>query len=129
VPRGSRKNADAKLVALLASGSTVETAAKRAGISPSTVFRRLRSPDFKARIDEARADLVERTLGRLTRLSTKAAETLGELLGQADRDAVRRQAARDVLVLLLRLRDHTDIEERLAAIEEKLAALESQHDG
>ena len=55
-PEGS----DARLVAELARGATVADAARAAGLSEATAYRRLRSTDFKQQIEAARAELLGR---------------------------------------------------------------------
>jgi hypothetical protein len=116
VAGGNRKNADATLLAALASGATVEAAAKQAGVSEGTVYRRLREPGFKAEIDQARADLIERAVSVLAGISSAAVVTLGQLL-KSNRDSVRLGAARTVLEMTIKLRDHAELEQRLAAME------------
>jgi transposase len=64
VAGGSRKRADAALLAALAGGATVRAAARKGAVSESTVYRRLRDREFRARVTEARAAMVERALGR-----------------------------------------------------------------
>jgi hypothetical protein len=57
--RGKRR-ADETLIVALVCGATVDAAAK-AGVSPATVYRRLQEPDFQRRLQELRADMVQRT--------------------------------------------------------------------
>jgi hypothetical protein len=58
---GRRKAADDTLVLALASGATAVSAAEVARVSESTVYRRLRDPEFRARVDAEREALVTRT--------------------------------------------------------------------
>src|SRR5687767_9697215 len=101
---GGRKNADSGLVVALACGATVEAAAKAAGVSESTVHRRLREPTFRQRVVEARDEMVSRSVARLSATSTLAADTLRGLLA-ARSETVRLGAARAVLELGSRLRE------------------------
>jgi hypothetical protein len=112
-----RSQADSVLIAALASGATMEAAAKQAGVSVRTVSRRMAEPGFKAEIDQARADLIERAVSVLAGISSAAVVTLGQLL-KSDRDSVRLGAARSVLELTIKLREHSEFEQRLAAMEQ-----------
>ncbi len=117
---GVRKNADVAILATLAGGGTVEEAAKQAGVSERTVYRRLEEPAFKRQVSEARADLVRQSVGKLARISSAAATTLGLLL-KAESESVRLGAARAVLELGTKMREADELEARLAALEERVA--------
>ena len=116
MPSGSRRHADESLVAALASGMTVDKAAKRAGVSRSTATRRMRNRTFRQRVTEARAEFVSRALGRLSDSATEAADTLRALLSAGD-DRVKLGAARAVLELGVKLKESTELEARIAALE------------
>ena len=120
-----RRHADAALIAALAGGATMADAARAAGVGERTVYRRLQTPAFRARVIAARADLVERAAARLADAAGAAVTTLGELLVAGTPPAVRLGAARAVLELGLRLREQQEIEERLAALEAALAEVPS----
>lgn len=113
-----RENADGALVLFLATGLTVEAATRKAHVSPRTVHRRLADPDFRRRVTEARADMVQRALGKLADGSTEAVETLRQLL-KAEAENVRLGAARSILELGNRLRESVDLEQRLAILEQR----------
>ena len=78
--RKGRRNADEQLLMALACGVTVENAARQAGISPSTAYRRLADASFRQRLQKLRGDMVSRTAGTLTAAATEAVRTLLELL-------------------------------------------------
>jgi AcrR family transcriptional regulator len=120
-----RNGGDARLVAELAGGATVAEAARSAGVSESTVYRRLRDADFRRLVDEARAAMVAQAIGRLTAAATAAADTLRALLG-SEADFCRLAAARSILELGAKLREHGELEARIAALEERLAPPEGR---
>src|SRR5262245_40877934 len=97
MPGGSRRNADEAFLTALACGATVENAAHSAGISSATAFRRLRDPAFRQRLQQVRADIVQRTAGALTAASTEAVKTLLELQKPSSPPTVRLGAARAIL--------------------------------
>lgn len=117
-----RRAADAVLIAALATGATTATAADLASVSTRTVYRRLDDPTFCARVDDARAELVTSTLGRLVNASTTAADTLAALLADTHPPTVRLSAARAILDAAQRWRTTEELADRLTALEQTLTA-------
>jgi AcrR family transcriptional regulator len=121
--RGShrgRSNADAALLAALASGATVRDAAKSAGVAERTVYRRLDDPEFRRRVDSTRAEMVSQAVARLSAAATEAVDTLRDLLS-SDMDFARLGAARAILEIGIRLREHGELAERIATLEAQLS--------
>jgi hypothetical protein len=117
MPHG-RRHADDVLLMTLACGATVEAAAQKAGVSRATVQRRLLDPEFHARLQEFRSDMVTRASGTLTAASTEAIKTLLALQQPTIPHAVRLGAARSILEIGIKMREAADFEERLAALEQ-----------
>jgi hypothetical protein len=115
-----RRNADDALLLALACGSTVENAARKAGVGERTVYRRLKEPDFQQRLREIRADIVQRTAGALTAASMEATRTLIDLQNPETPPAVRLGAARAILELSMKVRESAELTERIAVLEERL---------
>jgi HEAT repeat protein len=120
-----RRNADEQLLMALACGATVDNAARQAGISAATAYRRLADPDFGQRLQKMRGDMVSRTAGTLTAAASEAVRTLLELLKNPTSSAVRLGAARAVLEIGMKLREMSDLEERLSALEQQMSATAS----
>ena len=118
---GDRKHADSALIAAMAGGCTVEDAAATVGVGVATAYRRLKEPEFRRQVDEARAALIGQAIARLSAASTDAVSTLKDLL-TAESETVRLGAAKAILDLGLRLREHEDLAERVAALEGQLGA-------
>jgi len=118
---GDRKTAEATLLAALAGGSTVQEAARAAGVSEATAYRRLREPAFCQALAAARADLIKRATGKLAAACAAAAATLARLL-QADSESVQLGAARSIMELAVRMRETEELEARVAALEAQHAA-------
>ena len=116
---GDRRNADHALIAALAGGVTVQDAAVTAGVGVATARRRLREPEFRRRVDEARADMIRQAVAQLSAASTDAVATLRGLLG-AESESVRLGAARSILEVGVKLREAQDLAERIAALEARL---------
>jgi hypothetical protein len=118
---GGRQNADDVLVLALACGATVESAAQKAGISPRTVHRRLTCPAFRQQLSRVRADMVQRAASLLTAAAMEAIKTLMDLQQASTPAAVRLGAARAILELGTKLREASEWEARLAALEQRMA--------
>jgi hypothetical protein len=123
--RKRNQAAEQALLSALAFGATVEHAARKAGLTERTVYRRLAEPAFRARLDEIRRDATVRTSGMLTGAALGAVKTLVDLQQDVSVPAaVRRGAARDVLEMNVKYRDAAEIEQRVAALEDRLADAE-----
>src|SRR5262245_32737267 len=112
-----RQNADEALALAVASGQSLRDAAGSAGVSERTAARRWADPIFRRRVIELRADMVQRSLGRMADGMTEAADVLRQLLA-GESESVRLGAARSLLELGVKLRESVELEERLAALEE-----------
>jgi len=102
-----------------ASGKTAVEAAKAGGVSESTAWRRLREGDFKRRIAGLRGEMLSQATGRLAEQAGAAVDVLVGLLGSEDED-VRLKAARSVLDAAVRLRDATELSDRLDELERRI---------
>jgi hypothetical protein len=120
--RRVRQDADEALLMALACGATVENAAHKAGMSRRTAQRRLADSVFRQRLSERRADMVQRTAGMLTAASLESVKTLLTLQALPNPAGVRLGAARSVLDMALKLREASEWEERLMALERRLGA-------
>jgi hypothetical protein len=119
---GSRKNADDGLVASLAAGASAAAAAAKAEVSERTVRRRLEDPAFRARVDEARAELVRQAVGRLADVGALASDTLAELVQDAP-PAVRLGAARGILEFMFRGHESETMARQLAELKKQVEVL------
>jgi hypothetical protein len=125
MPGGSKKTADAALIVHLASGVSPAGAAKLAGVSEATCYRRLADPTFRQRVDAARATFWERALGILSKGAAESATVLRRLLRSED-GRIKLQAAKVLLDKGIKVRDQVDIEQRLAALETAEATRQAQ---
>jgi AcrR family transcriptional regulator len=118
--RRGRRNADDQLLMALACGATVDNAARQAGISPATVYRRLADAAFRQRLQTLRGDMVSRTSGTLTAAAGEAVRTLLELLKNPTSSSVRLGAAKAVLEIGMKLREVAELEARLTVLEQHM---------
>jgi hypothetical protein len=115
-----RGRADEALILALACGATVEAAAAKAGLGKTTAFRRLKDPKFRARLDSARSEMVQRATAMLTAAAMEAVKTLLDLQDKKQPAATRLGAARSVLEIGNKLRTENDLVARLEAAERAL---------
>ena|SRR5271166_3268945 len=120
--RHGKKDIDEKLLMALACGASVEVAARTVDVSARTVYRRLADAAFRRRLQQLRADMVQRTSGMLTAAGGEGVKTLIALLKDSVSATVRLGAARSVIELGVKLRESVELEERLQALEERIAA-------
>ena len=114
---GNGSNKREAVALRLAGGAGVRAAARAAGVGERTVFTWLKDPAFAARVSELRGQLFARAVAVLTRLAGKAARKLDKLLDSAH-EGIALGACRTVLEAGPRLRELTEMEERLRALEE-----------
>ncbi|HEY7157970.1 MAG TPA: hypothetical protein VH575_28700 [Gemmataceae bacterium] len=112
MPGGSKKAADAALVAHLAAGVSPAAAAKLAGVSEATAYRRLADPDFRQRVEKARSDFWDRALGIMSNGAAESAIVLRKLL-RSDDERIKLQAAKTLLEQGIKVRDLVDTVRRV----------------
>jgi hypothetical protein len=95
-----RKNVDEAVILSLAAGVTVVVAAERVGVSARTIHRRLADENFRRRITEARAAMLDATVARLTDLGEQASDVVRQLLA-CDDNKLRLAAAKIVFQFTL----------------------------
>lgn len=114
-----------QLVALLAAGHTYEDCAATLHVSKRTIVRLKAQPKFAAEVREARAALLEQTLGLLTREAAATIRTLIELRDHGS-ESTRLGACRTLLEKLTTTREHVDLEARMAELEQNLERREQR---
>jgi hypothetical protein len=124
----ARKVSEDVMLTALACGATVAQAAEQARVSQRTVYRKLATAPFCARLAKLREEMVERTLSMLRAASLEAVKTLVGLLSTATPPSVRHSAGRSIVELSLRVREKVEFDERLKALESKMR-LEAPHPG
>src|SRR5262249_3574387 len=101
---GTRHGADEALAAALAAGQTVPQAAAAGRVSERTVYRRLQSPEFRARVQQLRQEVLFQTSGRLAGAAGEAADVPRALLSDTA-PRIRLRAAVAVLHAMLRVHE------------------------
>jgi hypothetical protein len=111
-----RKKEDA-IVALLTT-RTIEEAARAAGISPKSLLRWQKEPEFDRAFREAKRAAFDQAIGRLHHLASAAVTTLGKVMLEPGTPPATRVRAADSIL------DHTKKAIEIESIEARLAELE-----
>jgi thioredoxin-like negative regulator of GroEL len=124
---GNRRNRDDVLLLALAAGRSAVEAAQVAGVSESTVARRLQDPAFRQKLRDLRARVIDEAAGLLAAGAARAAQVLIDLL--ADPDArIRLGTATALLDRAAKYRELVELEAKVAKLAEELAKLRRSTD-
>ena len=115
------RQADDPLLLALACGLSAEQAARQAGVSVKTAYRRLQDPAFAGRLGDLRAEMLARAAAMLTAAAVESVRTLADLLKPANAPATRLHAARAILEHGVKLRALVEVKARLHDLEERVA--------
>jgi len=97
---------------------TMEEAAVACGVSPSTLSRWLKEPDFQAAYHEAKRAAFAQSISRLHQMTSAAVSTLGKVMVDPKTPAgIRVRAAESVLNLTFQSLENEDIEARVSELE------------
>ncbi|MDB5310612.1 MAG: hypothetical protein JWO38_4814 [Gemmataceae bacterium] len=118
--RSNQQYADEMLAEALATGKTVVEAARAAGVSERTAYRRMKEPAIRTRINEVRGAILSTAYSRLNDGLLSACDHLNQLVGH-DNPHVQIRAAKTVIQMTLKVREDVDFGERLFRLEEETA--------
>jgi len=107
------------LALLLASGTSIKSAAVQLGIGARTAYRIAASDKMKTRVASIRTEVASSTVGTLTLAASEAASTLRSLLDESNPPAVRLNAAKAVLASLSAISELGELRARIDALEKK----------
>jgi len=120
-PRPKLTGKHLKAIAEILAAGTMEEAARRSGVSKSTLYEWMKQEPFYKRLEEARAEVFNEGLGIIKAGTSKAARKLIELLDSRNENT-RRLTAQEILALSLKISETQEIERRLERLEELLEA-------
>lgn len=105
---------DLKLVTALLSNTSVKSAARAAGVSESTVYRKLREAGFRKQLKEQRLRVYGHALSRLQMATEEAVTTLVEVMGEKEApEQARIKAALSILEIAGRGVQPEELDRRL----------------
>ncbi len=103
----------------LMSTRSVEAAAKKVKVAPSTLYRWLREDDFKTAYRQVKSEVVGHALTRLQNATTKAVDALIAIVGDTKASAQTRvTAAKTILDFSTKAVETEEILARLEALEQ-----------
>lgn len=108
-----------QFIAALAMGKSIAEAAGDVGISERTARRWLAETEFRQHVETARSELMKQALAQLSGVASDAVKTLKDLLTSPN-DNAKLGAARPILANLISLKEHHELEERIARLEAQL---------
>lgn len=112
----------------VARGLTNAEAAKQAGCGERTLKTWKGIPAFRERVAEIRAEMTARALGRLTEGLDFAVTALRKML-TAKSEQSRMSAIRTLFDVTLKLKEQTELEDRMAALEQQAKEAQTAHRG
>jgi hypothetical protein len=104
----------------------VKECAAQLGAGVRTVHDWLEKPDFVRLISRYRSKLISETLGKLSNAGVKAVETLIDALESQESDGIKVRAALGILDQLVRIRETTELEQRLVEVEGRVARVDQE---
>jgi len=120
-PRPKLRGKQLKAIAEILETGSMEEAARRSGVSKTTLYEWMKQEPFRKRLEEARAEVFNEGLGIIKAGTSKAARKLIELLDSRNENT-RRLTAQEILALSLKISETQEIERRLERLEELLEA-------
>ncbi len=107
------------LALAIAGGESIIAWAQENGVSERTAFRWARDPKVRREVEACRRRVVNQAIGRLTGMTTKAADRLSTLAQEADSESVQLRASRAILADMIAVSKFSDLEYRVTELEEE----------
>ena len=112
---------DSALISALLTCPTIKLASDEVGLSEQSVYSRLRKPDFREKLQNARNDQFQVISSKLEDANFKALDTLVKILDDKEVSAgIKVRASQTLLDLSLKNREQADIISRIQNLEEML---------
>ena len=116
---------DNQLISALLSCPTIKQASESVGLSEQSVYSRLRKPDFRAQLQNARDNQFQVISSKLEDANFKALDTIIDILDDKEVSAgVKVRASQTLLDLSLKNREQIDVISRIENLEEMLKSQE-----
>ncbi len=112
-----------ELVAAVASGRSLEETARAAGLSVSSVQRRLRDPAVVEAVEQTRAAMTQQAAGRVANLRELAFDRIGRVLVETSDEALGLRACELVLRHAAAI-DTASLQQRVLLLEQQLQRAE-----
>lgn len=108
-----------KAIPLILEAKSITEGVKKAGISKTTFYEWLKTPEFKAEFVRQRQELIDLALHELKTSASEAVSVLRELL-KAEGEGIRLRTAQAILENVLKSIELENIEKRIEELERNL---------
>src|SRR4051794_12496781 len=115
-----RRQQKIHLALAIAGGESIAAWAKENGVSERTAFYWAKDPKVRREVEASRRRVVNQAIGRLTGMTTKAVDGISHLAQEAESESVQLRAWRAILAELMSVAKFSDLEYRLAELEEQV---------
>ena len=116
---------DNQLISALLTCPTIKSASDAVGLSEQSVYSRLRKPDFREKLQNARNTQFQVISSKLEDANFKALDVLINILDDKEVSAgIKVRASQTLLDLSLKNREQADIINRIQSLEEMLKSQE-----
>lgn len=111
-----------QIIAAMLTSGTIAAAAESCGISPRTIYDRMKDRDFRAEYGAAKNEIIRGAVYKLNQQLSAAADTVVEIMQNPENNsAVRLQAAQTILNNAGKLADRLNQQETAARKENETA--------
>jgi hypothetical protein len=114
------KGTKTQLALAIAQGVPVAAWARSSGVSRRTAFYWAKHPEVRKMVLSCRRRVLDRAVGRMTKQSNEAVDTIVRISKEGDTDSVRLRAARAVLSDMIAVSSYSGLEERVTELEERI---------
>jgi hypothetical protein len=115
-----RRSKKINLALAIAEGESIIAWAQENGVPERTAFRWAQDPKVRREVEACRRRVVNQAIGRLTGMTTKAADRISTLAQEADSESVQLRASRAILADMIAVSKFSVLEFRMTEIEEEL---------
>ena len=126
-----RRQKKINLALAVAEGESIAAWARENGVPERTAQRWAQDRNVRREVDACRRRALNQAIGRMTGMAMNAVDGIVTLAKQADSESVQLRAWRGVLADLMSVSKFSDLEYRMAEIEEQLRdrAAHTDHEG
>ena len=115
-----RKTHKNEFTVAIAEGESIIAWAQENGVPERTAFRWAQDPKVRREVEACRRRVVNQAIGRLTGMTTKAADRISSLAQEANSESVQLRASRAILADMIAVSKFSVLEYRMTEIEEEL---------
>jgi hypothetical protein len=109
-----------RLAAWIVRGGSIAEFARKNKISRRTGYRWAALAECKAKVEQLRQRIFDRMVHKLTRYAAQGVDEIHRIAGKGESDAVRLSAWRSLVDKMFEVKQHADLEKRMAEIERQL---------